>query len=1185
MEHPPAGSNHLTSPPYAQPYHPVQQPYGRGEQEYSGYQQKVSDPYYSSQRSSSTTPIYPTPLPALIEPGQNFASGSQDGPKLSGQQFGMTSPAYGRGSTEMGPMMRALTEDDMFMPQPPEYRSPMQSVSTSYGQTMGYTSPDGSRGAYGSGQYPSPFSPGHSPRTSQIYPMRGHPMSPHDSSFASSASQFHRQTSQSPHMNMVSPTGQNSVFNRASGVTAPSPVGMQGQSMYSHSPGSSQGGRSNSHFPFCTSPGSQHTSPLPSPSSLRSPGVTHSPHNLATTPPGPFNNPSNPSPVNVPRPIKSPVAAFQTPAAVTQSGHPLMSKVRPVDNGDKSFGGTPYVELVHTRNDLQNKSHATTREGSPDNPYPKKKEDKCSSGSLPKLEEMVAFLGESTTKGILTPKDNGTPDENSDGVSKDKNTEVNRHSEGVKSNGERHPPSGMVHTGSVESAQRQDISDAKQEIIIQETNRCSRGNGSPSPGDHKFTKGDMRGGSPITHRANGDVSDRNLSMTRHRERSPKGGHSKQNAFRNQNGPVNDSICPTLAMNSSLDSMGRRTQSPQSLKVGNDILQVDKNSMSVNNQLKRKFSESRNDIYHNNAFSDYPRNGGQSVTAYPLTYTPTNGNGKDQYRPNSPRGSKSPGRKSKEDFGEGNSRKVLKTYSGKKKRTSVDKQGNAIVLPSPLLPLSMTDPPKPKEEKQSDPEEPVLNDQTKDTPVESPQTSTTETTTASRSVTPSFQNPMTTPSSQRSTPDKPVTPNSQDARPSTPVSQITTEEPTTPNSSSKKRGRPVGSKNRPKKEGEVSKPRKKPVKKTFELSLDEKDELGKFKHVKQLVKTRNADSPQPLKAAIRGPVLRFSGTRSDPISSKVVNNPDALAATANAPVKKRGQKASKVTGKSSNVVSRAPLGPATKHSSSVNNPGGPWLCVLCGKPANHDSLGDLYGPYYPPGYQIPAPTPNPQSTTGKAKSAVAAAATKKQLQQARSRQKGKLKATSPPPQATLTTKATRGKASCVNANARTHKYSTDAEYLMLLDQPTTSSGRVSKTPKRMTLEIQKLRITPKSGGGRKRKTSEHEDRGKRKTIELADRGLCDPNEYWVHEDCVIWTQGVYVVGGTLYGLAEATKATQSVECVECKDKGASLGCLSKGCKKTYHYVCAVQADCQLQVDNYSMICPQHKDKVVKMKDLT
>ncbi|XP_022103451.1 retinoic acid-induced protein 1-like [Acanthaster planci] len=1175
MDHPPTGTNHI-SPPYSQTYPPVQQPYGR-EQDFSSYPQKMGDPYYSSQRSGTTAPIYPTPLPALIEPGQNFPPRGLDGPKIGGQQFALTSPGYGQGSAEMGPMMRALTEDDVYMPQPPEYRSPMQTVGTPYGQPMGYASPDGTRAGFSAGQYPSPFSPGHSPRASQIYPVRSHPVSPHDSGFGANPSQYHRQTSQSPHMNMVSPTGQNSVFNRGTGVTAPSPVGLQGQSMYSHSPGSSQGGRSNTHFPFSTSPSTQHTSPLPSPSSLRSPGVVHSPHNLATASPGPFNTPSNPSPVNVPRPIKSPVAAFQTPAAVTQSGHPLVSpKVRPVDNGDHSSGGTQYVELLHTRNNTQNKTHSTNNQKSPESPYPKKKEDRCSSGHLPKLEEMVAFLGESATKGILTPNDKETAEENGEKVSKD-TARVDSSSEtSSKSHAEQEPPSNVIHSGSVQSAERQpDISSAKQRIVVQENSQCAQGNENPKAPNRSQTDRVSMDGSPKGPKTNGEVSERSPlpKQLAKSPRSPRRSNgNKDSPYDSQNGPISDTVPHQISINSSLDSDPRRTQSPETFKVANDISQVDKNSMSVNNQLKRKFSETQNDVYHN-SFNNYPRNGGQSVTAYPLTYTPPNSNnGKDlnQYRPNSPRGSKSPARKSKDDFSDGSPRKVLKTYSGKKKRTSVDKQGNAIVLPSPLLPLSMTDPPKPKEDKQTSSEESSSTSVVKEDQEANPKISTAETTVPPRSTTPTFNNPMTTPSSQRSTPEKPTTTVSQKVPPCTPSGPAISDASSTP-TPTKRRGRPPGSKNKPRKEGDPPKQRKKPTKKNFDMSLEVKDELGKFKHLKSSVKSRSSDSPVPPQARSRGPVLRITGTRDNPVSCKIVNNPDTLATGATAPAKKRGSKHDTSSSKNSHSVSRAPLGPATKQSLTVNNPTGSWLCALCGKPANYDSLGDLYGPYYPPGYQIPILSP--QSTHEKTKSAVAAAASKKQQQYVRTNQKGKLKTTiSPSPATARTSKVQRGKASRTTSAQRQRKYSNEAEYFMLLEEATTSSGRVSKTPKRMTFEMS--RVAGNRAGNRRRKSSE-----------LEDRGPSDPNEYWVHEDCVIWTQGVYVVGGTLYGLAESIKATQSVACFECKDTGASLGCMSKGCKKTYHYVCALKAECQLQVDNYSMICPQHKDKVVKMKDLT
>lgn len=31
---------------------------------------------------------------------------------------------------------------------------------------------------------------------------------------------------------------------------------------------------------------------------------------------------------------------------------------------------------------------------------------------------------------------------------------------------------------------------------------------------------------------------------------------------------------------------------------------------------------------------------------------------------------------------------------------------------------------------------------------------------------------------------------------------------------------------------------------------------------------------------------------------------------------------------------------------------------------------------------------------------------------------------------------------------------------------------------------------------------------------------DPEELWVHEGCMVWTSGVYLVNGRLYGLQEA-----------------------------------------------------------------
>ncbi|XP_060946521.1 transcription factor 20 isoform X2 [Limanda limanda] len=86
---------------------------------------------------------------------------------------------------------------------------------------------------------------------------------------------------------------------------------------------------------------------------------------------------------------------------------------------------------------------------------------------------------------------------------------------------------------------------------------------------------------------------------------------------------------------------------------------------------------------------------------------------------------------------------------------------------------------------------------------------------------------------------------------------------------------------------------------------------------------------------------------------------------------------------------------------------------------------------------------------------------------------------------------------------------------------------------------------------------------------------DPEELWVHECCIVWTSGVYLVNGRLYGLQEALDGARETSCSYCEMVGSTLGCYSKGCTLRYHYMCAIEADCSLNEDNYSLRCPKHK----------
>ncbi|XP_071321126.1 transcription factor 20-like isoform X2 [Trachinotus anak] len=86
-----------------------------------------------------------------------------------------------------------------------------------------------------------------------------------------------------------------------------------------------------------------------------------------------------------------------------------------------------------------------------------------------------------------------------------------------------------------------------------------------------------------------------------------------------------------------------------------------------------------------------------------------------------------------------------------------------------------------------------------------------------------------------------------------------------------------------------------------------------------------------------------------------------------------------------------------------------------------------------------------------------------------------------------------------------------------------------------------------------------------------------DEGWIHEDCGIWSTGVFLVRGKLYGLEEAARLAQETVCSTCQQTGAIMGCFQKGCPRNYHYRCAIQSGCVLNEENFSMRCTEHKNK--------
>ncbi|XP_039980054.1 transcription factor 20-like isoform X2 [Xiphias gladius] len=86
-----------------------------------------------------------------------------------------------------------------------------------------------------------------------------------------------------------------------------------------------------------------------------------------------------------------------------------------------------------------------------------------------------------------------------------------------------------------------------------------------------------------------------------------------------------------------------------------------------------------------------------------------------------------------------------------------------------------------------------------------------------------------------------------------------------------------------------------------------------------------------------------------------------------------------------------------------------------------------------------------------------------------------------------------------------------------------------------------------------------------------------DECWIHEDCGIWSAGVFLVRGKLYGLEEAARLALETVCSTCQQTGAIMGCFQKGCPRNYHYRCALQSGCVLNEENFSMRCTEHKNK--------
>lgn len=82
------------------------------------------------------------------------------------------------------------------------------------------------------------------------------------------------------------------------------------------------------------------------------------------------------------------------------------------------------------------------------------------------------------------------------------------------------------------------------------------------------------------------------------------------------------------------------------------------------------------------------------------------------------------------------------------------------------------------------------------------------------------------------------------------------------------------------------------------------------------------------------------------------------------------------------------------------------------------------------------------------------------------------------------------------------------------------------------------------------------------------------EVWTHEDCIVWASGVHIIGARVIGLDAAVWGSTRHQCACCKQFGAVLSCLQRGCKEEIHVPCAKRFNWTLDERSFQSRCSQH-----------
>jgi retinoic acid-induced protein 1 len=206
----------------------------------------------------------------------------------------------------------------------------------------------------------------------------------------------------------------------------------------------------------------------------------------------------------------------------------------------------------------------------------------------------------------------------------------------------------------------------------------------------------------------------------------------------------------------------------------------------------------------------------------------------------------------------------------------------------------------------------------------------------------------------------------------------------------------------------------------------------------------------------------------------------------------------------------------------------WICVFCKQSCHHKGLGDLFGPYFVKSEAKPSsPGFSPVSAEGGDKRL----------------SPGSDSESTPGSSKKLKTERKRKGQEVTDSGdkrARTGKGSTCSQELHSPEAQGRSHSSASG-----------------SGG--------------------ASAAEPQQQEVWFHEECIAWSNGVYLVGHRVRNIEEIVKDSSESVCTKCKLTGANLGCLHKGCSSRFHFLCAKDKGCEMEEENFSIYCPKHRRK--------